>query len=187
MKNIRSFCVASFAASLLSLSTYAGEPQATDRQIDRLRADLVGQSATQVLTQRCAELRLAVPAVIRAVRVPGPGIPPGVATRALLQAGATETILYRHVRLMCGHRILSEADNWYLPDKLTAEMNRQLDTTDTPFGTVVRPLAFHRRTLEMTRLASPKRILRVRALLVSPDGVPFSLVSEIYSADLVAH
>ncbi len=40
---------------------------------------------------------------------------------------------YRHVRLRCGDRVLSEADNWYLPRKLTPRMNRLLETSDMAF------------------------------------------------------
>ena len=32
---------------------------------------------------------------------------------------------------MCGDQVFSEADNWYVPARLTAEMNHALDTTDT--------------------------------------------------------
>ena len=38
-----------------------------------------------------------------------------------------------------------EADNWYVPGVLTAQMNEQLDTSDEPFGKVVKPLGFQRR------------------------------------------
>ena len=63
-----------------------------------------------------------------------------------------------HVQLTCGAHVLSDAENWYLPARLTADMNRRLEETEAPFGRVVAPLGFHRRTLE-TRLA-PARIRR---------------------------
>ena len=49
---------------------------------------------------------------------------------------------------MCGSVVLSEADNWYVPSRLTPEMNRLLDTTDAPFGRVVQAVHFRRRTLD---------------------------------------
>lgn len=153
--------------------------------VERLRTDLLaGSSATQVLTQHCAKLKLASPPVIHAVRdgVTEPA-PPEV--RALLKAAPDETVRYRRVRLMCGDHVLSEADNWYLPSRLTPEMNKRLDETDTPFGMVVRPLGFHRKTLEASAVNSPATILRVEALLLTGSDVPFSLVVENYRSDLL--
>jgi len=43
-------------------------------------------------------------------------------------------VKYRRVQPSCGDHILSEADNWYVPRRLTPEMNRLLETTDVPFG-----------------------------------------------------
>jgi hypothetical protein len=102
---------------------------------------------------------------------------------ALLAAGPDETIRYRHVRLMCGTHLLSEADNWYRPSQLTPAMNKQLDDTDIPFGTAVRPLGFHRKTLAAT--ADQVSPLQVRALLVTESGIPFSLVVENYNRALM--
>src|SRR5947209_6431546 len=102
----------------------------------------------------------------------------------LLAARPDETIRYRHVRLMCGTHLLSEADNWYRPSQLTPQMNAALDTTDTPFGTAVRPLGFHRKTLGANPAAGIP--LQVKALLLTPAEVPFSLVVENYSSELVA-
>jgi chorismate-pyruvate lyase len=94
-------------------------------------------------------------------------------------------VRYRRVRLACGDQVLSDADNWYVPARLTAEMNRTLDQTDTPFGAVVKPLGFQRRTLQAEALHDGRHVLRVTALLVNPEGLPFSLVQENYSAILV--
>jgi hypothetical protein len=57
--------------------------------------------------------------------------------------------------LRCGPTILSEADNWYVPERLTAQMNRTLDTSDAPFGKVVQPLHFRRHTMSSTLLWLP--------------------------------
>jgi hypothetical protein len=85
---------------------------------------------------------------------------------------------------MCGTHLLSEADNWYRPSQLTPEMNAELDTTDTPFGTAVRPLSFHRKTLGANATADQHTPLQVKALLLTKSEVPFSLVVENYSSDL---
>ena len=164
----------------------AGPVTAQAPATERLRAALLaGTSATQVLTQYCAELKLAAPPVIRALQG-GAQIPAPPDVRAALKAADGEIIRHRRVRLTCGDHVLSNADNWYLPARLTPQMNRLLDETQTPFGTVVRPLDFHRQTLEAEPLRGPEAILRIRALLLTRENVPFSLVVENYSPDLVA-
>ncbi|HEY4075909.1 MAG TPA: hypothetical protein VGM26_03155 [Rhizomicrobium sp.] len=173
-------------AAFLSLCLLASPASAQAPAAERLRADLTGgASATQVLTQWCGTLGYAAAPLVRAVRdrFDNPATPE---IRALLKAGATETIGYRRVKLTCGDHVLSEADNWYVLSRLTADMNKTLDTTDTSFGTVVRPLNFHRQTLETVAVKDPHTILRVRALLLTPEDAPFSLVVENYTSDLAA-
>jgi hypothetical protein len=68
---------------------------------------------------------------------------------------ATELLRFRRVELRCGVHVLSIADNWYVPARLTTEMNHLLDGGETPFGKVVRPLHPHRETLGVTLLWSP--------------------------------
>jgi hypothetical protein len=166
---------------LLAGPVAAQAPAATER----LRATLLAStSATQVLTQYCTELKLAAPPIIRALR-DGTAIPTPPEVRAALKAGDGETIRHRRVRLACGDQVLSNADNWYLPSRLTPEMNRLLNDTQTPFGTVVRPLGFHRETLEATALSGSEVILRIRAVLLTKENLPFSLVIENYSAALL--
>jgi hypothetical protein len=53
------------------------------------------------------------------------------------------------VQLWCGDRLLSEADNWYVPSRLTPAMNTALETTDTPFGKAVQELKPYRRTFPL--------------------------------------
>ncbi len=169
---------------MLMLLASAGSAGAQQAGIDRLQRDvLAAPSATQFLARRCAELHLAEPATIRAETVPADNAAtPQV--RALLQVGADEPVRHRHVRLVCGTHLLSEADNWYVPARLTAEMNRSLETSDTPFGTVVRPLDFHRQTLGTAR-PSGAAVLQVKAVLLTPQETPISLVIENYSGELL--
>lgn len=168
------------------LAFLAAGPVLAQGAIEKLRATLLAStSATQVLTQYCTDLKLAAPPVIRALR-DGTAIPAPPEVRAALKADGGEPIRHRRVRLACGAHVLSNADNWYLPSRLTPEMNRQLDQTETPFGTVVRPLDFHRETLEASALDGPDAILRIRAVLLTRDNTPFSLVIENYSPALVA-
>lgn len=146
----------------------------------RLKADLAGhESATQILTRWCGDLHLAAVPEIRAVRV-YQDRPADAQVRAALQAGPNELLRYRRVRLMCGAHILSEADNWYRPSRLTPQMNEILDHTERSFGAVVRPLNFHRVTRTQVTRPDSRTVLRLTALLETPDGTPFSLVVENY-------
>ncbi len=111
---------------------------------------LASRSATQALEMWCGDQAIALPPKIRAERVVGaPEKPIRPEQRTHLQVGPDEAIRYRRVRLACGNHVLSEADNWYVPGRLTPEMNRVLDATDTPFGKAVAALHFSRETIGM--------------------------------------
>lgn len=179
--------------------------------LQTLNADLLSHdSATLTLERWCGDHRLAEPARIVARRVRDGAKPVPEDVRARLAVAADEPIGYRHVQLVCGEHVLSEADNWYVPARLTAEMNRTLDSTDEPFGKVVRPLGFQRRTLSAellwsplpagwetvtpaARNVSPERslhiphaVLRHQAVLSTPAQTPFSAVVETYTSALFA-
>lgn len=176
--------------------------------VQTLRADLTAaKSATIVLEQWCADHKQANPPKIRAIRDTAAQKPAPEDVRELLNVSAQETVRYRSVRLMCGHHIFSEADNWYVPSRLTASMNEQLETTDIPFGIAVKSLNYSRRTTDSRvlweplekgwemkmpalpklkhRLAIPLYILKYRATLLTPENLPFSVVDESYRNDLL--
>ena len=124
--------------------------------IQTLNADiLASRSATQSLEKWCRDHQLAeTPAIVaRALR--GGEQPPSAAQRQRLQIGEEDEVKYRRVQLLCGGRLLSQAENWYVPGRLSAEAPRLLDTTTTPFGTVVRSLEPYRRTFDVTLLWKP--------------------------------
>jgi len=155
----------------------AGAPSA-----DGIVAAIVGgKSASVVLQGWCADRGLA-PLLAR--RVGGAEISPTPAVLAALGVRPGEPVGYRRVQLACGTVILSEAENWYVPARLTRQMNRQLDSTDAPFGLVARPLHFTRRTLMATRVPDANHLLEVTAVLVSAKGAPFSYVIEDYRREL---
>jgi len=172
--------------------------------IQTLNADLLSHaSATLTLDRWCGAHHLATEPTIVADRVTGQDKAATPEIRTLLKVGAEEPVRYRRVRLRCGTLVLSEADNWYVPARLTPEMNTVLDTTDTSFGRVVRPLDFRRTTLAATllwrplpegwetgaalppageaALAPPDFVLEHRAMLTLPDGTPFSTLVESYT------
>jgi hypothetical protein len=167
------------------LAWLAITPAFADDAVQQLEAGLAAApSATQFLTDRCAALRLATPPVIRAVRE-NLDLKAGAAVRHALQVDADTPLRYRRVDLTCGTHVLSEADNWYVPERLAPEMNHTLDSSEVPFGAVVKPLNFHRKTLKMETLDEPAHALRVTAVLLTAADTPFSLVVESYSRELV--
>ncbi|HDX0909499.1 TPA: hypothetical protein RNT02_002883, partial [Stenotrophomonas maltophilia] len=147
---------------------------------------LSGQSATATLEQWCAEHGLAEQARVRAVRVHGQDKPAPADVLQALGVKPGADLRYRRVQLVCGSRVLSEADNWYLPGHLSPAMNQVLDSTDEPFGRVVGPLGFQRQTLADQTFWPPRGegdrgvILEVRALLRDRQQQPFSYVIESY-------
>ncbi|MDP3907911.1 hypothetical protein [Novosphingobium sp.] len=153
--------------------------------LDRFEATLAAHdSATAALGSWCAQHGMASPARITAAVLPG-GMrtdPPDLA--ALLQLDAPPG--YRHVRLSCGGRVLSEAHNWFVPQHLTPAMNAALAASDVPFGKVAAPLRYTRQRLSSLRGAGPgcpdATILTHRALLRLPDGAPLALLTECYTA-----
>lgn len=178
--------------------------------IETLNAEvLASRSATLTLEQWCADHKLAAEPRISARLVHTAEKPPSTEQRRRLEVSDAEPVRFRHVELRCGDRVLSIADNWYVPARLTAEMNRLLDETDTPFGKAVLALAPTRQTFAATLLWSPlptgwelhagpatqtapgaslpipDALFEHRALLFAKDGQPFSEVDEIYQRGIL--
>jgi len=124
--------------------------------LETLNAELLSHdSATATLEHWCGVHRLASPPAMVAERVPGIDKAASPEQRRDLAVSPLEPIRYRRVRLLCGTAVLSEADNWYVPSRLTPQMNELLDTSDVPFGKVVKALAFRRHTLSASLLWLP--------------------------------
>jgi len=183
--------------------------------VQSLRAGLgATDSATLFLEDWCGRYGLAPVAKIVARRVPGE-IPLTEQQKQELDiTDAAEPVVYRRVQLVCGDQVLSEADNWYLPNRLTPDINKQLTETDTPFGRAIRPLGPSRRTLSSTVLwqtlpegwermpadrlaqwaaAAPApaydpaaSLFENRAIVLRQDGKPISEVRETYKMPLIA-
>jgi len=180
--------------------------------IETLNAEiLASRSATFTLEKWCADHRLsggAEPKIV-ARQVAAKERVAGPEQRQRLEVGPDEVINVRHVQLLCGDRVFSEADNWYVPARLTAEMNRQLETTNTPFGKAVQDLHPYRRTFAATvlwrplpegwetkqppalppaageSLPIPGSLFEHRAVLYTDAGKPFSEVDEVYQRALL--
>jgi hypothetical protein len=169
---------------------------------------LSGRSATMTLERWCDVHDMAAEPRIVALQMSGSHKSPSAEQLKRLKVADASEVRHRSVELRCGEHVLSKADNWYVPARLTADMNRLLETTDTPFGKVVAALQPMRKTFEMKTLwsplpadwscdsfdaaAAPDRFLpipaelfQVRALLLTADKLPFSEVSEIYQGALL--
>ncbi|NKL39034.1 hypothetical protein GFL49_36170 [Rhizobium leguminosarum bv. viciae] len=177
--------------------------------LQTLNSELLSNaSATLTLDRWCMTHKLApVGEKIVAQRVKGQDAPADATIRHLLAAAPDEPIVHRRVRLACGVRILSEADNWYLPSRLTPEMNQALDSSDVAFGRAVQALNFSRKTisanllwapltpgwemasisppLPATKLELPHFLIEHHAVLNLPGGSPFSALIERYTADVL--
>ncbi|MBE1158997.1 hypothetical protein [Dyella acidiphila] len=204
-----------FACALPAMAQQAWPDNALSRtqalaELQSLNAELLSHpSATLTLEHWCSAHHLAADAHVVAHRVHGQDKPLPDGARALLGIGPDEPVRYRRVALSCGNVVLSDADNWYVPARLSAAMNQQLDSSDVPFGKVVQPLHFRRQTLSAELLwsplpegwdsgaplppaskqplAVPDHVLQHRAVLYSADNQPFSLVVESYTGRVLVH
>jgi chorismate-pyruvate lyase len=170
---------------------------------------LASRSATTTLEQWCASHRMSPEPKVVAHRLAGEDKAPTPETRVRLAVGDGEPIRYRRVELSCGGHVLSEADNWYVPGRLSADMNRALETTDAPFGKAVAALQPFRRTFEVKMrfsplpdgwelsagqapsqkpegpLTLPHALFEHTAVLYAADQRPFSEVHETYTNELL--
>lgn len=182
---------------------------AAEAQLGELSfALLTHASATLVLDDWCRRYGPDPRAMIIADRVRTAAKDPSAEIRAALRVGATEIVAYRLVRLRCGTRILSEADNWYVPGRLTPDINKALETTDIAFGRATLALGFRRVGMSSRRLWSPLPpdwarlpaakwprggtlkipafVLENRASLVIADNLPISAVIERYTGAVLS-
>jgi len=171
---------------------------------------LASRSATFTLERWCIDHRLAGTAEPKIVArlISGGDKPATLEQRERLQVAPGDEIKFRRVQLLCGDRVFSEADNWYVPSRLTAAMNQLLETTTTPFGKAVQDLKPYRRTFGATvlwwpvpegweikpmvepgdaakRLWIPDSLFEHRAVLYTGSGTPFSEVDEVYKRGLL--
>ena len=171
----------------LSASLALGLTACSSPRLPQFERILASQpSATAALGQWCAARRIADPATIAARPVRGEDAAEPGDLHQLLALPADRPAGYRHVRLSCGGAVLSQAHNWFVPERLTPRMNAALASTDTPFGTIAAPLRFTRERLESRRgrasICPRGTALSHRALLRLPDGQPLALVVECYTS-----
>jgi chorismate-pyruvate lyase len=159
---------------------------------DRL---LAGPSATAVLEHWCRARGLAQESGLVARAIPAPEHPASPAQRERLAVAREAPLRYRRVRLTCGALVLSEAENWYVPSRLTPAMNALLETSEVPFGRVVHALSPSRRNLSLRLLPAAdapdkadliEPLFAIEALLLRADGLPLCEVGEVYTGAVLA-
>ncbi len=169
-----------------SAAAVAGTPAVSLDAFEQLLASQ--PSATEALAEWCKTRGLAAQPVITARRL-GDTAPLPEGARALLGLGPDEPVAFRHVQLVCGDLVLSDARNWYVPGRLPPEMAHTLDTTDRPFGAVIAPLHFARERLDSRRGPGPgcpaQTILTNRAVIRRAEGEALALVAECYQPALL--
>jgi len=179
--------------------------------VETLHGEILGStSATATLEAWCGDHKLAAEPRVVARLNRGEAPPATAEQRRHLQVNDVERVIARSVDLRCGDVLLSKARNWYVPSRLTPEMNRLLETTETPFGTVIRPLQPYRQTIAAevlwhplppgwergagvvppaspaTALAMPEALFEHHAIVFGRDHAPLSEVDEVYQRGILS-
>src|SRR5262245_66669914 len=85
---------------------------------------LASSSATLTLEKWCRDHKMADSPIIVARVVSGIDRVPDAEQLQRLQVSSVSDVKYRRVELRCGSHVFAEADNWNVPSRLTAEMNK---------------------------------------------------------------
>ena len=107
-----------------------------------------------------------------------------------------ERMAMRRVRLVRGSLGLSEADNWFVLDRIPRETRRLLLVSDLPFGTAIGDLRPSRRTYFVRFAIAPREaisrwtniwltaptapVLEHKAIVLDAKQRPLAAVSERY-------
>jgi hypothetical protein len=147
---------------------------------------IAGATATDTLLAWCDEHGLSEgPITVEIEQCFAPVVVPDEVLQAL-ELDPGDTIHYRQVRLMRGSLALAAAENWFVPQRLTAAMNEALIETNIPFGRVIAPLQPARRLLAVHPQPHAEIILHHSAVILSKPGTALAFVKESYFSDLVA-
>ena len=146
---------------------------------------IAGATATDTLLAWCDEHGLSAGPITVEIRQRfAPALVPDEVVPAL-ELSPGEAIHYRQVRLMRGS-LPPAAENWFVPQRLTAAMNEALIETNVPFGRVIAPLQPARRLLAVHPQPHAEIILVQSAVILSRLGTALAFVKESYFSDLVA-
>jgi hypothetical protein len=147
---------------------------------------IVGATATDTLLFWCHEYGLSHgPITVEVRQFFAPAVVPDDVL-PVLKLDPGDTIHYRQVQLMRGSLPLAAAENWYVPQRLSADMNDALIATNFPFGSVIAPLRPLRHTLAANLQPYAEVILVHSAAILSQSGTVLAFVKESYFSDLVS-
>ncbi len=94
-------------------------------------------------------------------------------------------IVCRKVALVCGPAVLMEATNWYVPDRLPADIALTLETTSTPFGWAIEALGVQR--IEVRDIAAQAgELFAQQAIVCDRGGNRLAFVVERFLPALLA-
>jgi hypothetical protein len=170
---------------------------------------LTSESEKETLARWCVSHRLVSNPQIAIERVLDAEELPTAAQRTMLDTSAKESVRHRKVRVFCGSAVLLEADDWYLPSRVSPQVNALIESTELPLERAVQIAYFRRRTLsatllwpqlpELRELGSekgltesqaiqplPARVLTHHVLLMLPDGTPFGEIQANYMSNVLA-
>lgn len=140
---------------------------------------LRSNSATEELERWCAERAIGDGRIV-AIRARNAKAVPcdDESLEALYPHDVRGQAKFRLVELATAGIVVVDAFNWYFPDRLTLDMRKALETTDTPFGRVVKPLKPKRRTY-LVRRRTPGQMMEAKGPL-DPGATAFEHRAVIY-------
>ena len=171
---------------------------------------LTNDNTERTLGAWCVSHRLSTRPTIATERVSDAEEIPTEVQRKMLAASTKDSVRHIKVRVLCGSVVLLEADNWYLPARISPQWNASIERTEWPLEAAVQTGHFRRRILsasllwpplpELKELASgeaqgraqsgavqplPARVLAHHLLVLLPDGAPFGEVEENYTGGVL--
>ena len=166
---------------------------------DRL---LASATATEALEEWCQECGFSSGPITIERRKSGAAFFPDDEALDELKPERHERMAVRRVRLVRGSLGLSEADNWFILDRIPRETRRLLLVSDLPFGTAIRDLRPSRRTYFVRFASAPPEagvspdeylanlepsapVLEHMAIVLDGEKRPLAAVSERYLASLL--
>ena len=181
--------------SLVSGTAFARDPQTTENwaRYEALVAALL-QTGSATETLATWSRRRGWDDAIVAHKLEADMRPAPARIAALLDIGEGETVGYRKVALASGERVLSRADNWFTPGRLSSGVNAGLDASQTPFGRLVGRMSPSRQVISADRLwvapqqPVPAEVFRLFAVVSGQTGEgrrPLAVVNETYQAVMV--
>jgi chorismate-pyruvate lyase len=140
---------------------------------------LRSNSATEELERWCGERAIGDGRIVAlCARNAVPEICDDESLEALYPCDVRGQTKFRSVQLATAGIVVVEALNWYFPGRLTLEMRETLETTNIPFGRVVKLLKPKRRTF-LVRRCTPEQMYGTKAP-IDPTAMAFEHRAVLY-------